>query len=69
MTPGPWQILIIILLIVLVFGAARVPVIAENLAKGIKSFRRGLKDEDAAEDKGETKSIKQSSKDKTSNKE
>ena len=46
MTPGPLQIAIIVLIIVLVFGAARVPLIAENLAKGIKSFKQGLKDGD-----------------------
>ncbi len=46
MTPGIWQILIVILLVVVIFGAGRVPVIAENLAKGIKSFKKGLKDEE-----------------------
>ena len=46
MTPGPLQILLIILVIVLLFGASRVPAIAENLAKGIKSFKKGLKDDD-----------------------
>lgn len=45
MAPGPLQIAIVVLLILLVFGAARVPMIAENLAKGIKSFKKGLKDE------------------------
>ena len=45
MAPGPLQILIVILLILLVFGASRVPFIAENLAKGINSFKKGLKDE------------------------
>ncbi len=47
MTPGPFQIAIIILLLVVFFGANRVPAIAENLAKGIKSFKKGLKDEGA----------------------
>ena len=47
MAPGIWQILIVVLLIVVIFGAARVPLIAENIAKGIKSFKKGLKDEDA----------------------
>lgn len=46
MAPGPMQILLIILVILLLFGASRVPVIAENLAKGIKAFKKGLKDED-----------------------
>lgn len=48
MAPGPMQIAIIILLILVVFGASRVPGIAENLAKGIKSFKKGLKDDDEA---------------------
>ena len=47
MAPGIWQIVIVVLLILVVFGAARVPLIAENLAKGIKSFKKGLKDDDA----------------------
>ena len=46
MAPGPLQILLIILAIVVLFGASRVPGIAENLAKGIKSFKKGLKDDD-----------------------
>lgn len=46
MAPGPLQILIVVLLILVVFGAARVPLIAENLALGIKSFKKGLKDDD-----------------------
>lgn len=46
MTPGPLQILLIILLVFVIFGASRVPGIAENLAKGIKSFKKGLKDDD-----------------------
>lgn len=46
MAPGPLQILLIILAIVVLFGASRVPGIAENLAKGIKSFKKGLKEDD-----------------------
>ena len=46
MAPGPIQIAIVILLVLLVFGASRLPGIAENMAKGIKSFKKGLKDED-----------------------
>jgi len=46
MAPGAFQIAIVVLLVLLLFGASRVPGIAENLAKGIKSFKKGLKDED-----------------------
>ena len=51
MAPGPLQIAIVVLLILVVFGAGRVPMIAENLAKGINSFKKGLKDEDKDGDK------------------
>lgn len=51
MAPGPLQIAIVVLLILVVFGAGRVPMIAENLAKGINSFKKGLKDDDKAGDK------------------
>ncbi len=46
MSPGPLQILIIILLVFILFGANRVPHIMENLAKGINSFKKGLKEGD-----------------------
>ena len=46
MAPGPLQILIVVLLILVVFGASRLPFIAENLAKGIQSFKKGLKEDD-----------------------
>ncbi len=47
MAPGPLQILIVVLLIFFLFGASRVPMIAENLAKGIRSFKKGLNEDDA----------------------
>ena len=45
MTPGPLQIVLIIVLVLLLFGAKRVPSMMENLAKGIKSFKKGLNDD------------------------
>ena len=48
MTPGPLQIVLVIVLVLLLFGAGRVPGVMENLAKGIKSFKKGLNDEDTA---------------------
>jgi len=49
--PGAPELLLILLVVVLIFGASRVPAIAENLAKGIKSFKSGLKDEPSDEPK------------------
>lgn len=47
MAPGPLQIILIIVLVLLIFGAGRVPGIMENVAKGIKSFKKGMSDDDA----------------------
>lgn len=44
--PGPLKILLILVLFVLLFGAGRVPLVMENLAKGIRSFKKGLSDDD-----------------------
>jgi sec-independent protein translocase protein TatA len=46
MAPGIWQILLIALVILLLFGGRKIPTIMEDLAKGIKSFKKGLKDEE-----------------------
>lgn len=52
MAPGVWQILIIVVLVVLLFGAGRISGLMGEVAKGITSFRKGLKD--GAEDSDET---------------
>ena len=38
---------IVILVIMVVFGAGRIPNIMGDVAEGIKAFKRGMKDEDA----------------------
>ncbi len=48
MSAGPLELFLIVLVILLLFGAGRVPGIMENIAKGVKSFKHGLKDDDAA---------------------
>ena len=62
--PGPTQILIIIVLLILLFGASRVPGIMENLAKGITSFKKGLKEEDESKTLENKKSEDAGSEDK-----
>ena len=47
MAPGAMQIIVIILLVMVLFGAGRIPTIMENLAKGVNSFKKGLKDDGA----------------------
>jgi sec-independent protein translocase protein TatA len=39
-TPGPLEIIIIFLVILLIFGAKRIPEIARGLGKGIREFKQ-----------------------------
>jgi sec-independent protein translocase protein TatA len=44
-----WQILIVVVVVLLLFGAGRLPRLMGDMAKGIKSFKQGMK-EDVAQD-------------------
>jgi sec-independent protein translocase protein TatA len=46
---GFTEIAILLLILVLFFGAKRIPEIGASIGKGIKEFKRGLKDEPPAE--------------------
>ena len=41
---GPWELLLIFLAVLLLFGAKRLPEIAQGMGKGIKEFRKAMKD-------------------------
>ncbi len=43
---GIWELLLVLLIILLVFGAARLPQIGEALGKAIRSFRKGFSSDD-----------------------
>ena len=41
---GFWEIALIVLAIVLLFGGKKIPELMRGLGKGVKSFKEGLKD-------------------------
>lgn len=43
-----WHWIIVLLIVLLLFGAGKLPKVMGDLAKGIKNFKAGLKDEDEA---------------------
>lgn len=45
MSLGPWEIFLILAVVVLLFGAGKLPKLMGDVAEGIKSFKRGMKDE------------------------
>ncbi|MEO0467408.1 MAG: twin-arginine translocase TatA/TatE family subunit [Pseudomonadota bacterium] len=45
--PGPWQLVLVVVAAVLLFGGrGRISSIMGDLAKGIRSFRTGLNEDD-----------------------
>tara|TARA_B100000780_G_scaffold180754_1_gene126799 strand:- start:172 stop:363 length:192 start_codon:yes stop_codon:yes gene_type:complete len=45
MFPGFWQVAIVVVLVVLLFGRGKISSLMGDVAKGIKSFKKGLSDE------------------------
>jgi sec-independent protein translocase protein TatA len=56
MAPSWFQIVLVLLLIVLLFGRGKISDVMGDIAKGIKSFKSGLSEEDEVK-KAEPKSI------------
>ena len=48
---GPWEIGLILLIILIVFGVGKLPQVGEALGKGIRSFRKGQQGEDETAEK------------------
>jgi sec-independent protein translocase protein TatA len=46
MMPGPQELLLILLIAVVIFGAKRIPEIMGGLGQGIKSFKKAMEGED-----------------------
>ena len=44
-----WHWLIVLVIVLLLFGRDRIPKLAGDLAKGIKEFKTGMKEEDKAD--------------------
>ena len=42
---GHWEIILILVIVLILFGAGKLPKVAGDIARGIKSFKEGLKDE------------------------
>ena len=39
---GTWEIVLIVLVIVLLFGGKKIPELMKGLGKGVKSFKQGM---------------------------
>ncbi len=50
MSIGFWQIAIVVILVVLLFGRGKISSLMGDVAKGIKSFKKGMSSSDSIEE-------------------
>ena len=63
MSIGFWQIAIVVILVVLLFGRGKISSLMGDVAKGIKSFKRGMASD--VTDESEQKNISDDKQDST----
>ena len=61
MSIGIWQIAIVVILVVLLFGRGKISSLMGDVAKGIKSFKKGMASD--VTDDTETKNISENNQD------
>jgi sec-independent protein translocase protein TatA len=50
-----WKYLLIIVIIFIIFGAGKLPKVMEDLGRGVRLFKKGLKGDDKPKGKSKTK--------------
>ena len=51
MSIGIWELLLILAIVFVLFGAGKLPQVMRDIGTGIKSLKKGLKDEEKSEKK------------------
>ena len=52
---GPWQIAVVVVLVLLLFGGKKIPELMRGLGGGIKEFKNASKEEEVEEEKKDKK--------------
>ena len=47
---GPWQIILILAIVLLLFGGRKIPELMKGLGGGLKEFKKAVKEEDKEEE-------------------
>ena len=46
---GPWELGIVLVIVLVIFGAGKLPTIGQSLGQAIKNFRKAMKDGDGSD--------------------
>ncbi len=47
---GPWELIIVLVILVLLFGVGKLPELGSGLGEGIRNFKKSLNDTDSDKD-------------------
>ena len=56
---GPWELGIILVIVLIIFGAGKLPEIGAGIGKGIKNFKKGMTEAEKEEKKEEPEKIEE----------
>ena len=51
MTPSIWQLIIVLVIVLILFGRGKIPQLMSDMAKGVKAFKKGMNNDDDDENK------------------
>jgi len=57
-----WQIVLVLVIILILFGAGKIPRVMGDIAKGIKSFKAGMKEGEESEEIDDSSSLQEKKK-------
>ena len=55
---GPWEIALVLVIILMIFGVGKLPQVGSAIGKGLRAFRKGQQGEDLDEEKAEEEAPK-----------
>ncbi len=66
MSIGIWELMLILAIVFVLFGAGKLPQVMADLGKGVKSLKEGLKGDKKEEEKKSSENITENKSDKNS---
>ena len=52
---GPWQVIVIVAIVLFLFGGKKIPELMKGLGRGIKEFKEGMNPDEEKKEKEENK--------------
>ena len=46
MTPSIWQLIIVLVIVLILFGRGKIPQLMSDMAKGVKAFKKGMSNDE-----------------------